>query len=99
MSVTDEFFTNNASYAAAVTKGDLPIPPEKKAAIVACMEVRPDRARIMGVEEGDGTGERQRVGARCGACRTKARLSHPRFASVAMIGHGVGCENVDRVAA
>src|SRR6266571_3659014 len=53
MSVTDEFFANNASYAAAFTKGDLPMPPGKKAAIVACMDARLDPARVLGLEEGD----------------------------------------------
>jgi carbonic anhydrase len=53
MSVTDELLANNASYAAGFTKGDLPMPPAKKVAIVACMDARLDPARVLGLEEGD----------------------------------------------
>jgi carbonic anhydrase len=53
MSATDELLASNASYAAAFTKGDLPMPPTKKIAIVACMDARLDPARVLGLEEGD----------------------------------------------
>ena len=53
MSVTDELLANNTSYAAAFTKGSLPMPPGKKVAIVACMDARLDPARVLGLEEGD----------------------------------------------
>ena len=53
MSVTDELLTNNASYAAGFTKGDLPMPPGKKVAVLAYMDARLDPARALGLEEGD----------------------------------------------
>src|SRR6266542_4305934 len=53
MPVTDELLTNNESYAASFTKGDLPMPPGKKVAVVACMDARLDPARVLGLEEGD----------------------------------------------
>lgn len=53
MSVTDEFLTANASYANQFTKGDLPLPPARKAAILVCMDARIDPAKALGLDEGD----------------------------------------------
>ena len=53
MSSTDQFLANNARYAGTFEKGDLPIPPAKGAAIVACMDARIDPARLLGLTEGD----------------------------------------------
>jgi carbonic anhydrase len=53
MSVTDELLQNNEGYAASFDKGDLPLPPGKKIAVVACMDARLDPARVLGLEEGD----------------------------------------------
>jgi carbonic anhydrase len=53
MSVTDELLANNASYAASFGKSDLPMPPAKKVAVLACMDARLDPARVLGLEEGD----------------------------------------------
>ncbi|MEO5678490.1 MAG: carbonic anhydrase [Acidimicrobiales bacterium] len=53
MTVTDELLKNNESYSSAFSKGDLPMPPAKKVAVVACMDARLDPARILGLEEGD----------------------------------------------
>ena len=40
MSVTDELVANNEAYAAQFDKGDLPLPPGRKVAVVACMDAR-----------------------------------------------------------
>src|SRR5688572_18666425 len=53
MSVTDELLANNEQYSTAFDKGDLPLPPAKKVAVVACMDARLDPARVLGLEEGD----------------------------------------------
>jgi len=53
MTVTDELLSNNDSYASGFSKGDLPMPPGKKVAVVACMDARLDPARALGLEEGD----------------------------------------------
>ncbi len=53
MSVTDEVLQNNERYANAFSKGDLPLPPAKKLAVVACMDARLDVHKILGLEEGD----------------------------------------------
>ncbi len=53
MTATDELLKNNEAYAAAFTKGSLPMPPARKVAVVACMDARLDVARALGLEEGD----------------------------------------------
>ena len=53
MTVTDEFLTNNESYAARFGKGDLAMPPAKQVVVLACMDARLDPARVLGLEEGD----------------------------------------------
>ena len=53
MSVTDELLANNEKYVASFDKGDLPLPPGKKVAIVACMDARLNPYGILGLKEGD----------------------------------------------
>jgi carbonic anhydrase len=53
LSTTDELLKNNESYAASFDKGDLPLPPGRKVAVLACMDARLDPARVLGLEEGD----------------------------------------------
>jgi carbonic anhydrase len=53
MTVTDELLKNNAQYAEGFDKGDLPLPPAKGVAVVACMDARPHVSKILGLEEGD----------------------------------------------
>ena len=53
MSVTDTLLENNRSYAASFDKGELPLPPARKVAVLACMDARLDPARVLGLEEGD----------------------------------------------
>jgi carbonic anhydrase len=53
MSVTDELLRNAEDYAARFDKGDLPLPPAKQVAIVACMDARLDPQAVLGLSEGD----------------------------------------------
>ena len=53
MSVTDELLKNNEAYAASFDKGDLPLPPAKKVAVLACMDARLDPSGALGLHEGD----------------------------------------------
>jgi carbonic anhydrase len=53
MSVTDELLENARQYAAAFDKGDLPLPPGKGVAIVACMDARLNPYGLLGLSEGD----------------------------------------------
>lgn len=53
MTITDELVVANSRYAAEFAKGDLPLPPARKVAVLACMDARLDPARVLGLEEGD----------------------------------------------
>ena len=53
MSVTDELLRNNEGYAASFDKGDLPLPPAKKVAVLACMDARLSPYGALGLTEGD----------------------------------------------
>jgi carbonic anhydrase len=53
MSVTDELLQNNARYVGSFDKGDLPLPPGKQVAVVACMDARLNIYGILGLQEGD----------------------------------------------
>ena len=53
MSVTDDLLRNNEAYADGFRKGDLPLPPAKKIAVLACMDARIIVSRILGLEEGE----------------------------------------------
>ncbi|TMD96569.1 MAG: carbonic anhydrase [Chloroflexi bacterium] len=53
MSVTDDLVRNNQSYAGSFKKGDLPLPPAKHVAVLACMDARLDVHKILGLQEGD----------------------------------------------
>ena len=53
MSVTDDLIANNEAYAASFDKGELPMPPGKKVAVVACMDARLNVYGMLGLSEGD----------------------------------------------
>jgi carbonic anhydrase len=53
MSVTDELLANAERYAASFDKGDLPLPPGKGVAILACMDARLNPYGLLGLSEGD----------------------------------------------
>ena len=53
MSTTDELLANNEKYVAVFDKGDLPLPPGKKTAVVACMDARLNVYGALGLQEGD----------------------------------------------
>ena len=53
MSNTDELLRNAESYAASFEKGDLPLPPARKVAVLACMDARLNPDALLGLQEGD----------------------------------------------
>jgi carbonic anhydrase len=53
MSTTDELVRNAERYADGFDKGDLPLPPALKVAVVACMDARVMPSYILGINEGD----------------------------------------------
>src|ERR1700710_2808757 len=53
MSVTDELLANAERYAGTFDKGDLPLPPARHVAVVACMDARLNPYGLLGLAEGD----------------------------------------------
>src|SRR5262250_1771615 len=55
MTVTDELLQNNARYAAIFDQGQgqLPMPPGKQLAVVACMDARLNVYGMLGLKEGE----------------------------------------------
>jgi carbonic anhydrase len=53
MTVTDELLRNNAEFAGSFSNGDLPMPPGKHLAVVACMDARLNVYALLGLREGE----------------------------------------------
>jgi carbonic anhydrase len=53
VSVTDQLLENSKSYAERFEKGDLPLAPAMKVAVLACMDARLIPTRVLGLDEGD----------------------------------------------
>jgi carbonic anhydrase len=53
MTATDELIANNEAYAASFDKAELPLPPARKVAVVACMDARLNVYGALGLTEGD----------------------------------------------
>jgi len=53
VSVTDELLRNAENYAASFDHGDLPLPPAKHVAVLACMDARLNPYGLLGLAEGD----------------------------------------------
>jgi carbonic anhydrase len=53
MSITDELLQNAERYAEGFDQGDLPLPPGRKVAILACMDARLNPYGLLGLSEGD----------------------------------------------
>ena len=53
MSATDDLLRNNEEYARGFDKADLPLPPAKGVAVVACMDARLNVYGMLGLQEGD----------------------------------------------
>lgn len=53
MTVTDTLVENSRRYEEGFDKGDLPLPPGKKIAVLACMDARLNPYGLLGLAEGD----------------------------------------------
>src|SRR5437764_14245461 len=53
MTVIDELVQNAGAYGDSFDGGDLPLPPAKRVAIVACMDARLNPYGLLGLHEGD----------------------------------------------
>ena len=84
MSTTDELIENSKAYAESFYKGDLPPPPAKKVAVVACMDARLIPTRVLGLEEGDAHVIRNAGGA----------ITDDEIRSLAISQHLLGTEEI-----
>ena len=53
MSVTDELLSSAQRYADDFAHDDLPLPPAKRVAVLACMDARLNPYALLGLTEGD----------------------------------------------
>ena len=53
MSATDDLLQNTREYAASFDKGEVPLLPARKVAVLACMDSRMDLVGLLGLELGD----------------------------------------------
>jgi carbonic anhydrase len=53
MPTIDELVDNAEAYAERFDRGDLPLPPSKRIAVVACMDARLNPYGLLGLHEGD----------------------------------------------
>jgi len=53
MTVTDALVASAERYAATFDQGDLPMPPARQTAVVACMDARLNPYGLLGLREGD----------------------------------------------
>jgi carbonic anhydrase len=91
MTIIDELLRANDVYAARFTKGELPLPPGRKVAIVACMDARLDPARALGLEEGDAHVIRNAGGRMVDALRSLAISQSLLGTEAVVIIHHTDC--------
>ena len=53
MTATDELLRNAEHYATTFDHSDLPLPPAKRVAVLACMDARLNPHALLGLQEGD----------------------------------------------
>jgi carbonic anhydrase len=53
VSVTDELLRNNAEFASSFSNGELPMPPSRNLAVVACMDARLNVYALLGLGAGE----------------------------------------------
>jgi carbonic anhydrase len=53
MSATDDLLQNAGAYAASFDKGEVPLLPARKVAVLACMDSRMDLVGLLGLDLGD----------------------------------------------
>jgi carbonic anhydrase len=92
MTTTDVLLENASAYAAAFDKADLPLPPAKKVAVLACMDARLNPYGILGLTEGDAHVIRNAGGAVTeDAIRSLAISQHLLGTEEIILIHHTGC--------
>jgi carbonic anhydrase len=87
--VVEEIRTANDAYASTFDKGDLPMPPGRRFAVLTCMDARIDPARALGLEEGDAHVIRNAGGLASDDAVRSVVISHTLLGTteVVVIGH------------
>src|SRR5919206_3361104 len=92
MSARDQLLAANETYASGFAKGDLPMPPGRRFAVVTCMDARLVPARLLGLEEGDAHVIRNAGGLVTDDALRSLAISHHLLGTeeVMVIGHTEG---------
>ena len=91
MALVEEIRAANDAYAGAFRKGDLPMPPGRKFAVVACMDARLDPAKALGLQEGDAHVIRNAGGRAAEALRSLAISQQLLGTNAVIIVHHTDC--------
>ena len=92
MSATDDLLANAERYAESFDRGDLPLPPAKGVAVVACMDARLNVYGLLGLEEGDAHVIRNAGGVVTdGEIRSLAISQHLLGTKEIVLIHHTGC--------
>ena len=91
MALIEEIRAANEAYADTFSKGDLPMPPGRKLAVVACMDARLDPAQALGLEEGDAHVIRNAGGRASEALRSLAISQQLLGTEAVIIVHHTDC--------
>src|SRR4051812_38945783 len=91
MSAADEFTKANESYAQSFDKGDLPVPPGRRVAVVTCMDARLPPSRFLGLEEGDAHVIRNAGGLAKDALRSLVISQRLLGTNEVVVIHHTGC--------
>jgi carbonic anhydrase len=91
MALDEEIRAANEAYAGQFSKGDLPMPPGRKFAVVACMDARLDPAKALGLEEGDAHVIRNAGGRTAEALRSLAISQQLLGTNAVIVVHHTDC--------
>jgi carbonic anhydrase len=91
MTAVQEFLQANEAYASKFQKGNLPMPPARKVAVLTCMDARLDPARMLGLEEGDAHVIRNAGGRAADALRSLVISEQLLGTDTIVVIHHVDC--------
>jgi carbonic anhydrase len=91
MSLFDDLLAANERFASGFDKGDLPIPPAKKVAVVACMDARLHPEKALGLALGDAHVIRNAGGRTADALRSLVISERLLGTTEIVVLHHTGC--------